>query len=99
MGLKKVFGQFLGTKHIVTSFKKFRFNFGLKMKDLAGLLSEEKKYVTGVFFWVLRIFRVKNVKKSPRTPRRTGQVPSDLAIQSPHTAIDKNYFNAVFVTI
>ena len=49
MGLKKVFGQFLGTKHIVTSFEKFHFNSGLKMKDLAGLLSEEKNYVTEIF--------------------------------------------------
>ena len=50
MGLKKVFGQFLGTKHIVTSFEKFHFNFGLKMKDLAGLVCKENKYVTGIFF-------------------------------------------------
>jgi len=55
MGLKKVFGQFLGTKHIVTSFEKFHFNFRLKMKDLAGLVGEENKYVTGIFFWLLRI--------------------------------------------
>jgi len=55
MGLKKVFGQFLGTKHIVTSFKKFHSNFGLKMKDLAGLVCKENKYVTGIFFWLLRI--------------------------------------------
>ena len=65
MGLKKVFGQFLGTKHIVTSFEKFHFDFDLKMMDLAGLVGEEKKYVTGIFFWLLRIFWGENVKIAP----------------------------------
>ena len=59
MGLKKVFGQFLGTKHIVTSFEKFHFNFRLKMKDLAGLVCEENKYVTGIFLWCFGFFGVK----------------------------------------
>jgi len=59
MVLKKVFGQFLGTKHIVTSFKKFHFNFGLKMKDLAGLVGEEKNYVTGIFFGCYGFFEEK----------------------------------------
>ena len=49
------------------------------MKDLAGLVGEENKYVTGIFFWLLRILWGENVKKSPRTPRRTGQAPLPLA--------------------
>ena len=49
MGLKKDFSEFLRTKHIVTHFKKFHFNFGLKMKDLEGGLGAEKKCVIGIF--------------------------------------------------
>ncbi len=49
-GIKKDFSEFYEQKHIVTGSDELHFNSRLKMKDLAGLVSEEKKYVTWIFF-------------------------------------------------
>jgi hypothetical protein len=56
MGLKKDFCEFLRTKHIVTHFEKFYFNFSLKMKDLEGRFGAEKKIRNRDFFVLFRIF-------------------------------------------
>ena len=43
------------------------------MKDLAGVVGEEKKYVTGIFFGCYGFFGGENVKKSPY-PLKKGEL-------------------------